>query len=139
MRARPGFRPRQAFRRLDGALTATPLQEPPPALSASCPRYHMPFARILRSSALMGGAQVATLAVAFVRTKIIAQLMGPAGVGLVGVLTAFNGNVSTLAGWGLGASGVRLIASAATEEKATKQAPCLLDCVTNFLGGCWPS
>jgi len=82
----------------------------------------MPFARILRSSALMGGAQVATLAVAFVRTKVIAQLMGPAGVGLVGVLTSFNGNVSTLAGWGLGASGVRMIASAPPEEEASKQA-----------------
>jgi O-antigen/teichoic acid export membrane protein len=82
----------------------------------------MSFARILRSSALMGGAQVATLAVAFIRTKIIAQLMGPAGVGLVGVLTAFNGNVSTLAGWGLGVSGVRMIASAPSEEKAAKQA-----------------
>ncbi len=82
----------------------------------------MSFARILRSSALMGGAQVATLLVAFVRTKVIAQLMGPAGVGLVGVLTAFNGNVSTLAAWGLGASGVRMIASATEEEKPAKQA-----------------
>jgi PST family polysaccharide transporter len=82
----------------------------------------MSFARILRSSALMGAAQVVTLAVAFIRTKVIAQLMGPAGVGLVGVLTAFNGNVSTLAGWGLGASGVRMIAGAAPEETASKQA-----------------
>ena len=74
----------------------------------------MSFARILRSSALMGGAQVATLGVAFVRTKVIAQLMGPAGVGLAGVLTAFNGNVSTFAAWGLGASGVRLISASKT-------------------------
>ena len=81
----------------------------------------MPFARILRSSALMGGAKVVTLAVAFVRTKVIAQLMGPAGIGLVGVLTAFNGNVSTLAGWGLGTSGVRLIAAASPEEKLSRQ------------------
>jgi PST family polysaccharide transporter len=70
----------------------------------------------------MGGAQVVTLAVAFIRTKVIAQLMGPAGVGLVGVLTAFNGNVSTLAGWGLGASGVRMIAGSVPEETASKQA-----------------
>jgi len=82
----------------------------------------MSFARILRSSALMGGAQVVTLAVAFVRTKVIAQLMGPAGVGLVGILTAFNGNVSTLAAWGLGTSGVRMIASASPETTASKQA-----------------
>jgi antigen flippase len=82
----------------------------------------MSFARILRSSALMGGAQVVTLGVAFVRTKVIAQLMGPAGIGLVGVLTAFNGNVSTLAGWGLGSAGVRMIASASADEKAARQA-----------------
>jgi len=82
----------------------------------------MSFARILRSSALMGGAQVVTLTTAFVRTKVIAQLMGPAGVGLAGILTSFNGNVSTLAAWGLGTSGVRMIASASPETTASKQA-----------------
>lgn len=82
----------------------------------------MSFARILRSSALMGGAQVVVLVTALVRTKVIAQLMGPAGVGLVGVLTSFNGNVSTFAAWGLGASGVRLIASAPEEARPAKQA-----------------
>jgi len=70
----------------------------------------------------MGGAQVVTMASAFIRTKVIAQLMGPAGVGLVGVLTAFNGNAATLAGWGLGASGVRVIAAAPEEEKASRRA-----------------
>jgi len=80
----------------------------------------MPFARILRSSALMGGAQVVTLAAGFVRTKIVAILIGPSGVGLVGVLMAFNGNLAALAGWGLGASGVRTISGACDEEKAGK-------------------
>ncbi|MCX6921426.1 MAG: oligosaccharide flippase family protein [Verrucomicrobia bacterium] len=80
----------------------------------------MPFARILRSSALMGGAQVVTLATGFVRTKIVALLIGPSGVGLVGVLTAFNGNLTALAGWGLGTSGVRTIAGSSNEEKAGK-------------------
>ena len=69
----------------------------------------------------MGGAQVVTLAAAFIRTKVIAQLMGPAGVGLAGVLTSFNGNVSTLAAWGLGTSGVKLISAANPEDKASKQ------------------
>ena len=80
----------------------------------------MPFARILRSSALMGGAQVVTLGIGFVRTKIVALLIGPSGVGLVGVLTAFNGNITALAGWGLGTSGVRTIAGSSNEEKAGK-------------------
>ncbi len=80
----------------------------------------MPFARILRSSALMGGAQVITLATGFVRAKIVAILIGPSGVGLVGVLTAFNGNLAALAGWGLGTSGVRTISGASEELKAGK-------------------
>lgn len=70
----------------------------------------------------MGGAQVITLGIGFVRTKIVALIIGPSGVGLVGVLNAFNGNITALAGWGLGTSGVRTIAGSADEEKAGKVA-----------------
>ena len=80
----------------------------------------MSFARILRSSALMGGAQVVVLATGFVRTKVIAVILGASGVGLIGILNAFSGNVSAFAGWGLGTSGVRLIAGASNQEKPTK-------------------
>ena len=82
----------------------------------------MPFARILRSSALMGGAQVVTLAMAFLRSKLIAVLIGPSGIGLMGVFSAFNANVSTVAGWGLGTSAVRTVAGAAEDERARKVA-----------------
>jgi antigen flippase len=80
----------------------------------------MSFARILRSSALMGGAQVVVLFAAFVRAKIIAIIFGAAGVGLIGIFNAFSGNISAFAGWGLGTSGVRLIAGATAEEKPAK-------------------
>lgn len=80
----------------------------------------MAFSRILRSSALMGGAQVVSLAAGFVRAKLIAMIIGPAGVGLVGVLTAFNGNLASFAGWGLGTSGVRMISSATDEGKPAR-------------------
>jgi PST family polysaccharide transporter len=82
----------------------------------------MPFARILRSSALMGGAQAVTLAMAFLRSKLIAVLIGPAGIGLMGVFNAFNANVSTVAGWGLGTSAVRTVAGAAEADKERKVA-----------------
>jgi PST family polysaccharide transporter len=82
----------------------------------------MSFARILRSSALMGGAQVITLAMAFLRAKLIAVLIGPAGIGLMGVFNAFNANVSTVAGWGLGTSAVRTVAGAAEADKERKVA-----------------
>ncbi len=80
----------------------------------------MPFARILRSSALMGGAQVVVLAAAFVRAKVIAMILGASGVGLIGIFNAFSGNVASFAGWGLGTSGVRLIAGAPDEQKPAK-------------------
>lgn len=70
----------------------------------------------------MGGAQVAVLAAAFVRNKVIALTLGASGVGLIGLLGAFSGNISALAGWGLGTSGVRLIAGANDWEKEGKVA-----------------
>ncbi|MEN9536215.1 MAG: hypothetical protein RLZZ178_212 [Verrucomicrobiota bacterium] len=82
----------------------------------------MPFARILRSSALMGGAQAVTLATAFLRSKLIAVLIGPSGIGLMGVFNAFNANLSTIAGWGLGTSAVRTVAGAAETELDRKVA-----------------
>lgn len=82
----------------------------------------MPFARILRSSALMGGAQAVTLAMAFLRSKLIAVLIGPAGIGLMGVFNAFNANLATIAGWGLGTSAVRTVAGAGEGERDRKAA-----------------
>lgn len=82
----------------------------------------MSFSRILRSSALLGGAQAVTLAMAFLRAKLIAVLIGPAGIGLMGVFNAFNANVSTVAGWGLSTSAVRTIAGAAEADKERKVA-----------------
>ena len=80
----------------------------------------MAFARILRSSALLGGAQVVTLGTAFLRAKLIAVLVGPAGVGLVGILASFNGNLSSLAGWGLGTTAVRTISAADEFDRPAK-------------------
>ena len=80
----------------------------------------MSFARILRSSALMGGAQVVVLAAAFIRAKVIALTLGAAGVGLIGFFNAFSGNISSFAGWGLGTSGVRVIAGAAEADRHAK-------------------
>jgi PST family polysaccharide transporter len=70
----------------------------------------------------MGGAQVISLASGFLRTKVIALVLGPAGVGLAGLFNTYSGNISALAGCGLGTSGVRLVAGAAADEKPKAQA-----------------
>ena len=80
----------------------------------------MPFARILRSSALMGGAQAVTMATAFLRSKLIAVLIGPSGIGLMGMFTGFNGNLATITSWSLGTSAVRLVSGASDSGRDQK-------------------
>ena len=80
----------------------------------------MTFKRILNSSILMGGAQALSLVFAFIRSKLIAVLLGPAGIGINGLLTGYSGNIFALAGWGLGTTGIRSIAGASEEYKAAK-------------------
>lgn len=82
----------------------------------------MDFARILRASALMGGASVVVLLAGFVRAKVLAVVLGASGVGLIGLFHAFSGNLSSLAGWGLATAGVRTVAAAAPAERAAKMA-----------------
>lgn len=68
--------------------------------------------QILRSSAIVGGSSIITVALGVVRTKIMAVLLGPAGVGLVGVFDSIIQLVRTLAALGIDSSGVRQIAEA---------------------------
>jgi PST family polysaccharide transporter len=71
------------------------------------------YGQILKSSALVGGASVLNLAVAIVRSKIMALLLGPSGVGLIGLYQAIADFGRTIAGMGISNSGVRQIAEAA--------------------------
>lgn len=91
-----------------------------PRASRKIPLTDVPFARILRSSALMGGAQVVSLAAGFVRAKVVAMVFGASGIGLIGVLNSFSGNISSFVAWGLSASGVRVIAGASEAERPVR-------------------
>src|ERR1700704_3054070 len=71
------------------------------------------YGQILKSSALMGGSTVANIAVSIVRAKAMALLIGPAGVGLVGLHTSILNLTHSVAGMGINQSGVRQIAEAA--------------------------
>lgn len=65
---------------------------------------------ILRASSIMGGAQALNYLVAMVRVKIIAVLLDPAGVGLVGLYQSALGLVGAVSGLGIASSGVREVA-----------------------------
>lgn len=64
----------------------------------------------LRSSAIVGGSSAINMLIGLVRTKVMAMLLGPAGVGLIGALTSIVDLARTLAELGINNSGVRQIA-----------------------------
>lgn len=59
---------------------------------------------------MIGGAAVINILIGMVRTKFVAALLGPAGVGLMGVYGTITGLIGTVAGMGISTSGVRQIA-----------------------------
>ena len=68
--------------------------------------------QILKSSAIIGGSTVITIALSIVRTKAMALLLGPSGIGRVGILDSIIQLARTVACLGLESSGVRQIAEA---------------------------
>jgi len=74
------------------------------------PRSDATYAATLRSSSIIGGAQVINMAIGLVRTKAVAVLIGPTGVGLLGIFQTVIALASTMAGLGIQASGVRDVA-----------------------------
>ena len=70
------------------------------------------YRNVLRSTSLIGGASLVTILVGLVRTKSVAVLVGPAGVGLTSIYVALLGVVGTITAMGLSGSGVRAIAEA---------------------------
>lgn len=80
------------------------------------------YRQILRSSSIIGGASVVNILVGLLRTKAAAILLGPAGVGLIGLLQNLMTAGSTIASLGLGNAGTRQIASALGQDGATGMA-----------------
>jgi len=70
------------------------------------------YGQILKSSALIGGSSAFTMGLGIIRTKAMALLLGPAGVGILGLYVAISDLVRNLAGLGINSSGVRQIAEA---------------------------
>ena len=66
----------------------------------------------MKATSLFGGVQVFNIIIAIIRSKVIAVYLGPAGMGIAGLLTSSTGLVKALTNFGLGTSAVRDIASA---------------------------
>lgn len=74
------------------------------------------YSRILKTSSIIGGASAINILISLVRTKVLAVLLGPAGLGLVGLYTGLMSTAATVATMGLGTVGTRQIAEAVAKE-----------------------
>jgi O-antigen/teichoic acid export membrane protein len=70
------------------------------------------YRSIMKATSLFGGVQVFNIIIAIIRSKLVAVLLGPAGMGIMGLLSSTTGLVSSLTNFGLGTSAVRDIAAA---------------------------
>lgn len=66
----------------------------------------------MKATSLFGGVQVFNIIISIIRTKFVAVLLGPAGMGIMGLLTSTTGIISSLTNFGLGISAVKDIAAA---------------------------
>lgn len=76
------------------------------------------YRQILRSTSIIGGASVINILIGLVRIKVVALLLGPAGVGLIGLFSNLIGTAANVASLGTGIVGTRQIAEAAGREDA---------------------
>jgi len=70
------------------------------------------YGQILKSSALIGGSSMLNIIIGIIRTKAMAMLLGPSGVGLMGLYGSITDLTISVAGMGINSSGVRQIAEA---------------------------
>ena len=102
---------------MSAPITLTKPLDPLPGSSAarasesSGARGHT-YGQILKSSTLIGGASVLNIGLGIIRTKAMALILGPAGVGLLGLYGSVADLARTVAGMGINSSGVRQIAEA---------------------------
>jgi O-antigen/teichoic acid export membrane protein len=71
------------------------------------------YRQIFKATSLFGGVQVFNIVIAIIRSKFVAVLLGPAGMGITGLLNSTTGFVSALTNFGLGRSAIKNVAAAA--------------------------
>jgi len=70
------------------------------------------YRQIFKATSIFGGVQVFNILIAIIKSKVIAVLLGPAGMGIQGLLTSTTGLIAGLTNFGLGTSAVKNVAEA---------------------------
>lgn len=97
------------------------------------------YKQIFKATSVFGGVQIFNIVISIVRSKLIAVLLGPAGMGISGLLTTTLGLMTSLTNLGLARSAVRDISSSNSSDNKEKIKETVsvfrkLVWVTGFLG-----
>ena len=80
------------------------------------------YKSVLKSTSLIGGSAFFNILIKMIRTKFVAILLGPDGVGLSNMYNTIVTTISTVTGLGLNSSGVRSIAEANGQNESQRVA-----------------
>mgnify|MGYP003111556937 CR=1 FL=1 len=76
------------------------------------------YRQIMKATSLFGGVQVINILITIIRSKVVAVLLGPAGMGIMGLLNSSIGLIGNLTNFGLKTSAIKEVAAAhATLDK----------------------
>ena len=70
------------------------------------------YRQIMKATSLFGGVQVFNILITIIRTKFVAILLGPTGMGITGLLNVTISLISKLTNFGLGTSAIKNISAA---------------------------
>jgi len=65
------------------------------------------YRQIMKATSIFGGVQVFQILIGIIRSKFIAALLGPAGMGLAGLLQAGTGMIAGQINFGLSSSAIK--------------------------------
>lgn len=74
------------------------------------------YRQILKATSIFGGVQVFNIVIQIVRAKVLAILLGPAGMGINGLLSSTLSFMGSITSFGLGTSAVKNIAEAQASQ-----------------------
>jgi O-antigen/teichoic acid export membrane protein len=80
------------------------------------------YRQIFKATSLFGGVQVFDIIIAIIRSKFVAVLLGPTGLGIAGLLTTTTSFISSLTNFGLGTSAVKNVAATSSVGNKEKVA-----------------
>lgn len=84
------------------------------------------YRQIMKATSIFGGVQVFQIIIQVIRSKFVAVLLGPTGMGIVGLLTSTLGLIGGLTNFGLGTSAVKNIAEANATGNETRIATTII-------------